>query len=347
LFNPKYIMIALTDKCDLNCPYCFYKGSLEDHRMSKENKKLLIQILKDYLSKLKDKNRDLTIGFTGGESSIYLDDLLDITESLALYKNMRRNMLNLRNLNFTLFTHGQNEDRIKKIKQRLYSSEYPYFERGGKFTIKFSFDLMPSIGNQLGLEKTSLKGAHYWLKSQSLHGDITQVIGELNADYFYESYLYVKENRLLEYYQPQLDFMLEDYTDLGDRIITQMDLIIMDLLKDSKIDLMFHLLEKFIKPEEWKINCKASIDECLIDYDLNLSGCMNDLKNKLRPMKKLKTVEDFINFTDDYYQKDIDTRCVKSIRNCKNGSDEVFNDKVRKLIRVNLGPVELTRRRNS
>lgn len=94
--NLKYLVLQVTQNCNLRCDYCVYSGSY--HNRTHSNKRMSLDIAKkgiDYLIKNSKNSKDLTIGFYGGEPLLEFDLIKNCVEYIETQTQGKKVIFNL------------------------------------------------------------------------------------------------------------------------------------------------------------------------------------------------------------------------------------------------------------
>ena len=177
----KYLILKITNKCNLNCIYCYnYKENYEN-KNNKNNKDMDFKTAKNSIDNiLTDGGELLKIQFTGGEPLLNFN----LIEKIINYCNKNYKNKNI-NISYAVQTNGTllNEELIKKIK-----------ELNLKIGISIDGidinDILRPYKNGRSSTLDTLKGI-YLLKNNNIPFGITTVITNKNLSYVDEFIQYL------------------------------------------------------------------------------------------------------------------------------------------------------------
>jgi radical SAM protein with 4Fe4S-binding SPASM domain len=147
--RPAQVQIDITNRCNLNCLYCYNKmNSLRDRELSDDE-------LRQIISKVITELNPLYVSFSGGEPLIRADLLI---ESI---KKLKENKIGVHiNTNSLLMTEdiakNFGELKVDKININIDSLEYQDKLRGGKNLLKKTFNSLEILKKHFPKEKISI-----------------------------------------------------------------------------------------------------------------------------------------------------------------------------------------------
>ena len=177
---PSLAVAKLTEKCNLNCSYCYIEAGCQKKGMMDE--KIAIQIVNEYLEMHKEDNLPLNYAFHGGEPLLNFDIMKKVTEYAKPYRNR---------LNLSIQTNGT-----------LINDEIAEFLKDNNIDIGISIDgpqfIHDASRHYLGGKgsfENVMRGIKILQKHHVNFGTIS-VLNGLNAKYMNETIDFFLENKI-------------------------------------------------------------------------------------------------------------------------------------------------------
>lgn len=126
LLTPKFLLLYVTDNCNLRCKHCFYWKEIDEHKDA-----LSLESI-EKISKSLAERLDL-LALTGGEPFVR-SDIVEIVKAFVKNNNVKR---------VHIASNGFLTDKIEeKVKEMLSFGDY-------RLTLQFSIDGLKSLHNEL------------------------------------------------------------------------------------------------------------------------------------------------------------------------------------------------------
>jgi len=304
------VMLILSKRCNMRCPYCYYHDNDEyNGDMSDETFYKVMNLLIEYINKYNLQH--FTLEIFGGEPFVEEDRLIELITTI--HKSTPSCLTR-----YMIATNGSFDlERFNKKTKGIW------------INIKVTYD-----GNIPGYPKNHLENLIYWDSlNRSCHS--STVLSTSNASSMYDIWKTMREHDIVELWVPNIDELLVNYDELSDTIYNQLNKIYDEMERD-KYYTTFHVQNKLKTTKK----CSAGIDMFSIGLQGELFSCWHDNYYTDEELKKYGIIKQYMNTTDDiYYYGEIRNRGLKDHlqchivgSNCVDGSHKRLYDRIDILI---------------
>ena len=306
MHKTKFTIIP-ADTCNLACSFCCVakcEGSSQS-LMAIDDSKKYADIIAKYFVK---NNIDyLELEFFGGEPLLNLDAIKEFINTL-LATNDRYGCIDI--IDCCMFTNGSCnlEEYIEFINE--INKDHTVI----RSRIQFSYDGPPHLVTQ-DAQKTNIDYLKKAIELTKEHDESWQlscmiVVSDQNADNLFNLFMFLYEEKLLEYITFRFDIEHSDYKQLADVALPQLQQIINfvkshpDIQDNDDIDFLMAY-----KPKDNRHGCGVGTTVISLSANGYITGCQHDavlIEEKLsnRVYKKLTCVDDIENYLDLSYTND-------------------------------------------